>query len=385
MLHRRETVAELCEEFHISEKTGYKLMARFRVEGSAGLVDRSHAPHQVHRMLPAVTAELLEIRRVHPTWGPRKLIAFAAARDASIAWPAASSVGALLKREGLVRRPRVRAARQPTRNWGRSEADGPNDVWTADFKGHFRLGAGPYCYPLTLVDAYSRFLVGCTALPSTDAMLTRAMVERHFRADGLPRVIRTDNGVPFAAPAALGNLSTLAVWWIRLGIQPERIDLGKPQQNGRHERMHRTRKAETPKPPANTARGQQQRFELFRTCFNTERPHEALGQQTPASWYRDSARPYPRRLPKLHYDRGVDVRLVNTVGQVSWRGHLYFLTSVLAGEYVGIEELAEDHWGVSFGALNLGYLSSSKTQLTPSVFWRYSPITSDLPSPIIPV
>lgn len=385
MLHRRETVEELCAEFHISTKTGYKLMARFRTDGIAGLADRSHAPHSVRRMPSAVASELLEIRCAHPTWGPRKLIAFAAARDASIAWPAPSSVGALLKREGLVRRPRVQAARSSTRNWGRSDADEPNDVWTADFKGHFRLGNGPYCYPLTVVDAYSRFLLGCTALPSTDAILARSVFERHFRAYGLPRVIRPDNGVPFAAPRALGNLSTLAVWWVRLGIQPERIDLGKPQQNGRHERMHRTLKDETTKPPATTARGQQHRFDAFRACFNTERPHEALGQQTPASWYGASVRPYPRRLPKLHYGRGVDVRRVNTVGQISWRWHYYFLTSVLAGEYVGLEEIAEDQWAVTFGALNLGYLSPSKSVLTPSVFWRNSPIISDSSSPIIPV
>jgi hypothetical protein len=198
-----------------------------------------------------------------------------------------------------------------------------------------------------------------------------------------PEVIRTDNGVPFVAPAALGNLSTLAVWWIRLGIQPERIDLGKPQQNGRHERMHRTLEAETTKPPAMTAGSQQHRFEQFRACFSTERPHEALGQQTPARWYCESTRPYPRRLPKIHYARGVDVRLANTVGQARWRGQSYFLTSVLAGEYVGIEEFAEDHWAVAFDAHNLGYLSPATTQLTPSVFWRNSLITSDSPSPII--
>ncbi|MDQ6886064.1 MAG: leucine zipper domain-containing protein [Gemmatimonadota bacterium] len=270
VLQRREWMAELCEEFRVSEKTGYKWMARFRAHGAAGLDDRSHAPHHVHRMGDAIATELLAIRHAHPTWGPRKLLAYAAKRDTPCDWPAPSSVGALLKRAGLVRPRRVRAARSTTRNWGQSAAVAPNDVWTADFKGQFRLGTGPYCYPLTVADAYSRFLIGCTALPATDAILTRSVFERHFRDYGLPRVIRTDNGVPFATPVALGQLSSLAAWWIRLGIQPERIDRGKPQQNGRHERMHRTLKAETAKPPAHSWRGQQSRFDRFRTCFNEE-------------------------------------------------------------------------------------------------------------------
>lgn len=385
VLQRRESMAELCEEFRVSEKTGYKWMARFRGNGAAGLDDRSHAPHHVHRMADMIATELLAIRHAHPTWGPRKLLAYAAARDTACAWPAASSVGALLKRAGLVRPHRVRAARSTTRNWGQSSAVAPNDVWTADFKGQFRLGTGPYCYPLTVADAYSRYLIGCTALRATDAILTRSVFERHFRECGLPRVIRTDNGVPFAAPVALGQLSSLAVWWIRLGIQPERIDRGKPQQNGRHERMHRTLKAETAKPPAHSWRGQQRRFDRFRTCFNEERPHEALGQQPPASWYSPSARPYPKRLPRLEYAAGVEVRRVTSIGQFAWRGHLYFLSSVLEGQAIGIEQVSDDRWSIAFGPLNLAYLDPATMRLTPSVFWRYSPITSDHPSPIIPV
>ena len=385
VLQRRVSMAELCEEFRVSEKTGYKWMARFRADGAAGVADRSHAPHHVHRMADAIAAALLEIRDAHPTWGPRKLIAYAAARDASHRWPAPSSVGALLKRHGLVRPRRVRAARSTTRNWGQTSARAPNEVWTADFKGQFRLGTGPYCYPLTVADAYSRFLLGCTALRATDTILTRSVFERLFKEYGLPRVLRTDNGVPFAAPMALGQLSSLAVWWIRLGIQPERIQPGKPQQNGRHERMHRTLKAETAKPPAPSWRGQQQRFDRFRHCFNEERPHEALGQQPPASWYAASTNPYPRRLPALAYAGGVDVRRVNTVGQFSWRGHYLFLSSVLAGEYVGLEEVGDLRWSIAFGALNLAYVDPSTMQLTPSVFWRYSPINLDSVSPIIPV
>lgn len=385
VLQRRESIAELCAQFGVSEKTGYKWMARFRAEGAAGVVDRSHAPHHVHRMADAVAAELLALRGAHPTWGPRKLVAYARARDAERAWPAPSSVGALLKRAGLILPRRVRPARSTIRHWGQSGAVAPNDVWTADFKGHFRLGSGPYCYPLTVADLYSRYLLGCTALCATDAILTRVVFERLFREYGLPRVLRTDNGVPFAAPVALGQLSTLAVWWIRLGIQPERIAPGKPQQNGRHERMHRTLKAETAKPPAHSWLAQQRRFDQFRQCFNAERPHEALGQQPPASWYAASPRPYPRRLPTVHYPAGVDVRHVTSVGQFVWRGHPYFLTSVLAGEYVGLEAESDTHWSVRFGPLNLAYLELATMQLTPAVFWRYSPITPDSTSPIIPV
>jgi transposase InsO family protein len=385
VLQRRETMAELCAEFRISEKTGYKWMARFRADGAAGLADRSHAPLHVHRMADAMATELLAIRQAHPTWGPRKLIAYAKARNAARVWPAPSSVGALLKRAGLVRVRRVRAARSTNRHWGQSAADAPNDVWTADFKGQFRLGTGAYCYPLTVADVYSRFLLGCTALHTTDTILARAVFARLFEEYGLPRVLRTDNGIPFAAPTALGQLSALAVWWIRLGIQPERIAPGKPQQNGRHERMHRTLKAETTKPAAHTWRGQQRRFDQFRTEFNGQRPHEALGQQPPASWYTASVRPYPRRLPRIEYAPGVTVRRVTSIGQFAWRGRLVFLSSVLAGQDIGLEEVSDEQWAIAFGPLNLAYINPSTTRLTPAVFWRYSPINSDHISPIIPV
>ena len=388
VLQRRTPVAEVCAAYGISEKTGYKWLARFRHEGATGLADRSHAPHHVHRMDAVLAAELLALRQAHPTWGPRKLLAYAAARDPAQRWPAASSLGALLKREGLVRGRRARAARSPSRHWGHAGAHAPNDVWTADFKGQFRLGNGPYCYPLTIADAYSRYLLGCTALPATDGILTRAVFARLFHEYGLPRVLRTDNGVPFAAPRALGQLSTLAVWWIHLGIQPERIDPGQPQQNGRHERMHRTLKAETARPPAQTWLGQQRRFDQFRTCFNELRPHEALGQQPPATWYTASERPYPRRLPRFEYGSPVSVRRVNTVGQFAWRGEYYFLSSVLAGEDVGLEEVGDSRWSISLGPLHLAYLDPTHQQqqrLTPSVYWRYSPIILDKPSPIIPV
>jgi putative transposase len=336
-------------------------------------------------MPEAIAKELVDIRQAHPTWGPRKLVAYAAARDPSVRWPAPSSVGALLKRNGLVRQQRARRARTAARHWGQTPANAPNEVWTADFKGQFRLGNGPYCYPLTVADAYSRFLLGCMALRAPDAILTRSVFQRLFEEYGLPRVLRTDNGVPFASPPSLGQLSTLAIWWIRLGIQPERITPGKPQENGRHERMHRTLKAETAKPPATSWRAQQQRFDRFRTCFNDQRPHEALGQLPPATWYTHSLRPYPRRLPPVHYGEGIDVRKVTSIGQFVWRGSLIFLSTVLAGQHVGLEEIGEDRWTVGFGPLNLGYVQPSTMTFTPGVFMRSSPFNPDRASPIIPV
>lgn len=371
---RRRTMAELCAEFHISEKTGYKWVARFSAEGEAGLLDRSHAPHHVpHRMAPAVADALLAVRRAHPTWGPRKLVAYSLAQDSSQCWPAPSSVGALLKAAGLVRPRRRRRSTGDAIAWGRTPADHPNAVWTADFKGQFRLGAGAYCYPLTVVDSYSRFLLSCRALPSTESGATIAVFRELFRDFGLPGVLRTDNGIPFAT-RAIGGLSPLAVWCIRLGIRPERIEPGKPQQNGRHERLHKTLKAETTRPAASGFRRQQQYFDAFRACYNGERPHEALGQQPPSCRYEKSRRPYPRRLPSLEYGAGVQVRRVSSIGVAVWNRHRIFLSTMLAGQDVGFAEGHGDHWTIAFGPLVLGDLNPGSGIFVPAVRWTSSPL-----------
>jgi hypothetical protein len=231
--------------------------------------------------------------------------------------------------------------------------DAPNAVWTADFKGQFKTGDGQYCYPLTVVDGYSRYLLACHALPGTLLAPTRVTFERLFREYGLPERIRTDNGVPFAT-CALGRLSQLSAWWIRLGITPELIEPAHPEQNGRHERFHKTLKADATRPPAATRAAQQRRFTRFRQEYNTERPHEALGQHPPGALYTPSARPYPHRLPPLVYPAHYEVRLVSANGGVRWRSGWVNCSHVLAGEYIGLAEVADGIWATYFGPMLLG-------------------------------
>lgn len=371
---RRCPISEVCCEFGISEKTGYKWLARFRAEGPTGLVDRSHRPHTIaHRLTAPLTREILKVRDHHPLWGPRKLRAHLQAKQPATAWPAASTIGALLVREGRVhapRRPGGGRARRAPLDQPLTVAQAPNDVWTTDFKGEFRVGRGPYCYPLTVLDAASRFLMGCHALASPASAPTHAIFTHLFQRYGLPRVIRSDNGVPFASPLALSRLSTLAVWWIRLGIRPERIALGAPQQNGAHERMHKTLKAATTCPPAATLARQQHRFDAFRQEYNTERPHEALGLTPPASCYHGSPRPMPVRLPPLEYPAHAEVRRVATSGLIKWRGTSLWLTAVLAGQDVALLPRDTDCWTLAFGPLVLGTVDDRTCHFTPESYWK---------------
>ena len=371
---RRRPITELCRGFHISEKTGHKWLARFAAEGELGLVDRrpiAHTfPHQL--MLPVVEA-ILALRQLHPTWGPRKLRAYLDRTRPRTAWPASSTIGALLRRHGLVRhrrRPGGGPARWAPLDQPLTLAQAPNDVWTTDFKGEFRLGSGAYCYPLTVLDAHRRFLLECRALDSTASASAQRVFTRLFHTYGLPRVMRSDNGVPFASPLALSRLSTLAVWWIRLGIRPERIAPGAPQQNGAHERMHKTLKAETTRPAAASAARQQQRFNAFRQEYNTDRPHEALGLTPPARCYHASPRPMPARLPELEYPAHAEIRRVQTTGIIKWRGARICLTGVLAGEDVALDPTAADEWTVSFGPLVLGTLHEETRSFTPESYWK---------------
>ena len=354
-------------------KTGHEWLARFAADGVAGLADRSHAPHTApHQLGAALAAEILALRAAHGTWGPRKLRARLVATRPDLPWPATSTIGALLHRRGLVRphrRPGGGPARWAPLDHPLTRATAPNDVWTADFKGAFRVGAGPYCFPLTVVDARSRFLLGCTALSSTASAPAHVVFTRLFRTYGVPRVIRSDNGVPFASPLALSRLSTLAVWWIRLGIRPERIAPGQPQQNGAHEQMHKTLKAEATRLPALTLMRQQACFDRFRREYNTERPHEALGLHPPASCYTPSLRRFPARLPRLEYPAAADIRRVSHTGTVKWRSDCIWLTSALAGQDVAFHHTAADTWTVAFGPLVLGTLNPDTRHLTPESYW----------------
>jgi transposase InsO family protein len=313
--------------------------------------------------MPAEIADaILALRCEHPSWGPKKLRAVLLRRAPQTVWPAPSSMGDLLRREGLVRSRRRRRMPLPvSRPFGLVQA--PNDLWCIDFKGWFRTGDGERCDPLTLSDADSRYLFACRAVTPITAEVD-AVTDAAFREHGLPRAMRSDNGPPFASTGA-GGLTRLAVKWIKLGIRLERTDPGSPQQNGRHERMHATLKADTAAPPAASRAAQQQRFDRFRAIYNHERPHEALGQETPASRYRPSARPYPQRPEEPHYDPTHAVRRVRSNGEIRWGGDLIFLSETLVGEPVGIAESETGDWIVSFADLPIGRIDRRSKTLRP--------------------
>ena len=349
-------IAELARRYGISRKTAYKWIERYEIGGPAGLVDRSRRPaHCPHRTPPATIAALLEVRRHHPTWGAKKLLKVVATRQPTWTLPARSTVCDLLDRAGLITAPgRRRVPAHPGRPLIPMTA--PNGTWTADFTGQFKTRNGVYCYPLTVVDGFSRYLLACHGLLSTAIATARPIFLHLFHEYGLPGIIRTDNGVPFAT-TALGRLSTLSVWWIRLGILPELIAPASPQQNGRHERMHRTLKAEATRPPSGNLQAQQVRFNRFRHEYNDDRPHEALDQETPGSVYQPSPRALPRTLAPLEYPGHFEVRLVSRNSGIRWKKHWVCVTHTLAGEYVGLEEVDEGLWDVHFGPVKLGRMN----------------------------
>ena len=341
------TMTELCARVGISRRIGYKWLARYDAEGKAGLQDRSRAPlHCPHRIDDAVAELLVATGRKHRAWGPEKLLDYLRPRYRGIDWPAVSTVGDLLKRRGLVtpRRRRYKAAHPGV---GPPVTHAPNDLWTADFKGEFQTGDGESCYPLTVADLHTRYLLECRGLRSTRTMGAQAVFERVFREYGLPRGLRTDNGVPFATNG-LHGLSTLSVWWIHLGIQPQRILPAHPQQNGAHERMHKTLKREAIRPPRPTLAAQQRAFDRFRGMYNTERPHQALGGATPASRYRPSPRPNPDPLPPIESPGHFAVREITAAGTFRFKDKLLFLSNALRHYPVGLEEVADGIWSVYF-------------------------------------
>jgi len=390
-----DSMAALCEEYGVSRKTGYKWLERYLAEGPGGLVGRSHAPHVVPWAITGAQAEaIVGLRRQHPSWGPKKLRAKLMALAAEQSWPALSTIGDLLRRQGLSRRRKRRRQATPTVN-GLSPAVGANDVWGIDFKGWFRTGDGARCDPLTATDAFSRYLLCCSATPP-DHDGCRIQFERLFREYGLPRVIRSDNGAPFASLGA-GGLSRLSVWWVKLGITPERITPGKPQQNGRHERMHKTLKAETANPPATSLAAQQRRFDRFRAEFNHQRPHEALGQTLPAAHYTPSPRCYPARLEDPAYPAEFELRRVRSNGELKWQGEMVFIGQALTSQVVGLSETHDGDAEVYFGPIRLGIIDGVALKLNPSrggVSWqrrggqpssRSTPSKCDKVLPILPV
>jgi putative transposase len=354
-LRRTLSITELCELYGVSRKTGYKWIERYLTSGPLGLEDRSRKPGSSPNQTPKhIVDAFIELRCRHPSWAAKKLLSILQKRHPSWALPGRSTVCDILRRHGLV--PKTRHQRhighpgKPT-----TLIAAPNDVWSADFKGQFKTGDGLYCYPLTVADGYSRFLLGCQALSSTRVAEAKPVFTRLFKEFGLPKRIRTDNGVPFATNT-LGRLSQLSAWWVRLGILPEFIEPGKPQQNGRHERMHRTLKAETTRPPARTRRAQQLKFDRFREEFNCQRPHEALDMRTPAACYEPSPRKMPNKPAPLEYPDRFEVRYVSANGGIRWNHQWVNVSHVCVGEYVGLEEIDDGVWNVYFGPLKLGRL-----------------------------
>lgn len=360
-LKGERAMTELCQEFGVSRKTAYKWVARYRTDGPAGLADKSRAPLTHPMRLDGVVVEaLLEARRAHPHWGARKVLAWLARKQPALECPAASTVSAIFAKYGLSRGRQARR-RTPPYTDPFSDAIAPNELWCTDFKGDFKTRDGRRCYPLTVTDACSRMLLRCTALPSTKVRGVRPIFERAFREFGLPERIRTDNGTPFASRGA-GGLSELSVWWIKLGIRHERIQPGHPEQNGRHERMHRTLKQETLKPPAANFRKQQSRFDDFRREYNEERPHESLNDQPPATIYRPSLKQLPRRPEAPTYPESFEKRKVTASGRIRWNSLHVTINHALEGEWIGIERRDGVHQ-VYFAEVSLGFIDDEKPEL----------------------
>ena len=358
------SMTELCAMYEISRETGYYWLRRYQQRGLEALQDQERAPRQHPNQMPEEIAEaVLELRRAHMSWGPRKLKRVLEREQAQRHWPAASTIGTLLAREGLVV-PRKKRRRAPPYTQPFATADGPNRVWCADFKGWFQTGDGERIDPLTITDACSRYLLRCQQVRKTSYEPVRAIFESAFRECGLPEAIRTDNGAPFASRAMAG-LSRLAVWWMKLGIVPERIAAGHPEQNGRHERMHRTLKQETAMPPAANRRAQQRAFDRFRREYNEERPHEALGQETPSTVYTRSTRVYPARVPEPEYGSALRVRRVGARGVFSWKHQHVFLSETLIGEAIGLQPVDERFYTVYFAAFPIARFDSHRRVTVP--------------------
>ncbi len=342
----RYSRVELARTFSISRKTAYKWINRFKAEGERGLEEHSRRPRSCPWQTGAkVTEAIVSMRKAKPSRGPKKLLDALQRRHGEWDLPAVSTVAHILSREGMAKKGRRHRRAHP--GCPKSVASAPNDIWAADYKGQFRLKNGQYCFPLTVSDLYSRYLLGCDAHPAVSLQRTMQYFDWLFRTYGLPNRIRTDNGVPFAS-CALARLSHLSAWWIKLGIYPELIEPGKPQQNGIHERMHRTLKQEATIPPASSLAGQQRKFDSFRDEFNTDRPHEALRMAFPGEVYRRSAREMPRRLQTYDYPSHFLVRRVSRCGTIRVLHNQTFVSQVLNEDYVGLEEVEEGVYDLYF-------------------------------------
>lgn len=353
--------SDLCKRYGISRKTGYKLVNRYEIEQEQAFCPKSHARHHHPNIISnEIRERLIALKHRYPNWGPQKLRDWLILNEGERAWPAVSTIGDTLKKEGLVKQRKYRKKVEPyTEPF--SECDESNKVWSADFKGQFKISSS-FCYPLTISDNYSRFLLLCKGLERPTLKETKEGFIQTFIEYGLPAVIRTDNGAPFAG-LGIGGLSRLSIWWLKLGILPERIDPGHPEQNGRHERMHRTLKEETTLPPKNNFIDQQQCFDEFKNEYNTERPHQSLGGKRPSDVYGVSKRQFVHHSPEVIYPDHFEIRQVRSNGEIKCWGKKYFVSELLCGETIGLDIIEEDKAIIYFSVLKLGVLEARTNKI----------------------
>ena len=363
-LKSEHSVSELGEHYQVSRKTVYKWISRYEAGGIEALQEGSCAPHRHPNATGAeITSDIIDTKLRHINWGPKKVVSLLKRQYPEQPWPAISTAQSILRKEGLVK-PRKHRRHTPAFTRPFQACMKPNDSWSIDYKGQFRTGDGKLCYPLTITDNYSRYLLTCRALRHPNYEATRRYLERALQEYGMPLAIKSDNGSPFAS-TGIGGLSRLGVWLIRLQIMPERIALSHPEQNGRHERMHRTLKEAVCKSPRSCLRGQQLAFDHFRPEYNQKRPHEALGMKTPASLYQTSPRLFPTRLAPVEYDSWMAVRRVMDSGCIKWKGNFIYISQALAGELVGLKQTGDTTWEVWFSFFLLGILDENKEKVLP--------------------
>jgi len=358
------TVTELAEMFGVSRPTVYLWIGRYLAEGEGGLVNRPPIARTCpHRTDETIEARLVAAKHAKSHWGPRKLIDWLWLQDPDTEWPAASTAGSILDRHGLVQKRRKRRRHGQTRETGYPKTLESGQMMSIDHKGRFRLGNGRLCYPLTISDPISRFSYAIASVGSTAIELARPVIRRVFQEYGLPNWILSDNGGPFCCTVALRGLTRLSAWWIKLGIIPVRIHPGCPWENGRHERLHKTLKAEATRPPSSSFRSQQERFDVFRHEYNEQRPHEALNGNVPRSALESCPRPYPRRVPKIEYPGHFEVRHVRRDGRIKWKGNFLYVSEALIGEWVGLEEIDDGIWSLRFVHVELARWSERTREL----------------------
>ena len=357
---------ELCSFFNISRKTGYKWLNRYMEEGPEGLRDKPRTPNHIpHRTSKEMKSFIVTCRKKHPTWGARKISQKAQQIAPELSLPSETTINNILNQAGLIfKKRRRRKVAHPGRP--ALTAKNPNDVWTTDYKGEFKTRDGLYCYPLTILDEYSRFLFGCQGLYSNNYEGAFKVFKKAFKEYGLPKNIKSDNGVPFASNG-LARLSKLSAWWIKLGINPVFIQPSSPYQNGVHERMHKTLKNESTIPPSGNMKTQQRRFNRWKDEYNFHRPHEALEGKYPSQIYRPSLKEYPSKLQNIDYPNHFEVRFVGSNRCFSWHQNIIFTSAAVENEYIGLEEVTDGVWAIYFSWKRLGFLDEIKMHIVDEI------------------